>query len=184
MFVPLLLMDDLREEMIEIDGKKEKLVTGERVINPGSDNGLLKSPTPWWCHPLTASLAVMAVMIALSVYDIRRRKVLRIADTVLYTIATFAGLMTWYIVFISTHEATSPNFNTVWLHPFYIVPAVMMWIKRGKNVLFYSHYVIFALLFFALIQWPIVGQSPNAAFFPLIVALMSRSVNYLIINRK
>ncbi len=182
MFVPMLMMEAMRAETVTRDGATAPLVTSEQVINPGSEQGLVLGPTPWPIRPVLVFSALLVLAVTLTISDIRRRKVCRPADAVLWNVATAVGLLMWFVTFISTHEATSPNFNALWLHPFYAVPLVLMWIKGARPMLRLFHAANAAVLLVALVQWPICGQSPNPAFFPAIALLLTRNINYLIVD--
>ena len=182
MFVPMLMMEAMRAESVTRDGSSAPLVTAEKVINPGSEQGLVLPPTPWPIRPVVVFTALLVLAVAISIRDIRRRKVCLPADAVLWSVATIVGLLMWFVTFISTHEATSPNFNALWLHPFYALPLILMWMKNARPLLRLFHAVNAAVLLAALVQWPICGQCPNPAFFPAIALLLTRNINYLIVD--
>ncbi len=184
MFVPMLLMEALREETVARDGRMEKLVTSEQVINAGSEQGLVKGPTPTPLHPMAVLGVLLVAMVWLTVVDIGRGKVNRVADTVLWAVALIVGIVVWYVTFVSTHESTSPNFNAVWLHPFYVIPLVLTWVKRSKKWLAAFHALNVAALAVAAVQWPMSGQSPNPAFFIAMGMILTRDINYLIVEKR
>ena len=159
------------------------LVTDTNTLNPGSDEGDILPPTPWYLHPMTLAVALLLAMAALSVRDVRRRKSTRWVDSLLFGIAFLGGAVVAFLVFISTHEATSPNYNLLWLHPLHIVPAVLVWIKSAKKVVVCYHFVNFAVIFITMALWAVLPQCANAAFFPLMGALAVRSLSYLMVTR-
>lgn len=176
MFVPMILMDALRNVSIVRDGKQMKLVSGERVINDGAPEGLILPLTPWWMSPMAVFLLLLAVVAVISALDIKKRHCSRWLDTALWTAATIVGLLVWYTTFVSVHEATSPNVNVLWLHPFYVLPLVMMFVKRGNRWRRLYHAANLLVLAVALVQWPLSGQVPNLAFFTIILSLMLRDI--------
>lgn len=183
MFAPISLMQAFGGATIERGGERVPLVTDTNTLNPGSDEGDILPPTPWYLHPMTLAVALLLAMAALSVRDVRRRNTTRWADSLLFGIAFLGGSVVAFLVFISTHEATSPNYNLMWLHPLHIVPAVLVWIKSAKKVVVCYHFVNFAVIFITMALWAVLPQCANAAFFPLMGALAVRSLSYLMVTR-
>lgn len=183
MFAPISLMQAFGGATIERGGERVPLVTDTNTLNPGSDEGDILPPTPWYLHPMTLAVALLLAMAALSVRDVRRRKSTRWVDSLLFGIAFLGGAVVAFLVFISTHEATSPNYNLLWLHPLHIVPAVLVWIKSAKKVVVCYHFVNFAVIFITMALWAVLPQCANAAFFPLMGALAVRSLSYLMVTR-
>lgn len=183
MFAPISLMQAFGGATIERGGERVPLVTDTNTLNPGSDEGDILPPTPWYLHPMTLAVALLLAMAALSVRDVRQRNTTRWADSLLFGIAFLGGAVVAFLVFISTHEATSPNYNLLWLHPLHIVPAVLVWIKSAKKVVVCYHFVNFAVIFITMALWAVLPQCANAAFFPLMGALAVRSLSYLMVTR-
>lgn len=183
MFAPISLMQAFGGATIERGGERVPLVTDTNTLNPGSDEGDILPPTPWYLHPMTLAVALLLAMAALSVRDVRRRNTTRWADSLLFGIAFLGGSVVAFLVFISTHEATSPNYNLLWLHPLHIVPAVLVWIKSAKKMVVCYHFVNFAVIFITMALWAVLPQCANAAFFPLMGALAVRSLSYLMVTR-
>lgn len=181
MFVPLVLMQAASRATIERDSRRVPLVADTRVINPGSDDGLALPPTPWPLTPMSAAIALLLAVAAVSWTDWRRRKPSRWLDTLLWTAAGAAGCLVWFLTFVSTHEATSPNVNAVWLHPFYLVAAVAVWRKGGKLMPALC-IAMLAAMAAAAVCFATGVQVPNAAFIPLLAALAARPATLLAIN--
>lgn len=170
MFVPLVLMQAASRATIERDGRRVPLVTDTRVINPGGDNGLALPPTPWPLTPMAAALAMLLAAAAVSWAGWRRRKPLRWFGSIVWTAAGAAGCLVWFLTFVSTHEATSPNVNAVWLHPFYLVAAVAVW-RRGGKLMPALCIAMLAAIAAAAVCFATGMQEPNAAFIPLMATL-------------
>ncbi len=184
MFVPMVLMQAFAEAGVERNGGLVPLVTDTRVLNNGSDSGDILPPTPAWQSPLAVSVAVLVLVLVMSWLDVRRGKVSRWTDSLLFGIAGLCGLLVFFLIFVSTHAATSPNFNGFWLHPFALLPAVLVWIKKAKRVLYFYHFANFAVVFLLLVLWPLLPQVANAAAFPLMLSLMARSVSYILVYKE
>lgn len=184
MFVPMVLMCAFASATYELDGKRVPLVDYSLIINPGSDDGAILPPTPWYATPVTLAVVLLLLVAELSRRDYKRGKVCRVFDCVLFTVYGLLGCLIFFLIFESAHEATSPNYNALWLHPFYLVPAILMWIKSCRKMVYFIHFLIFAVVLLTLVFWWALPQTANAAFFPLMALPAIRSLSYILINRK
>lgn len=182
MFIPMVLMKAVAGATIERDGKRVPLVKAERVLMPGAEEGTILPPTPWWQTPLAASCALLAVVLAVTWADQRRRRVTRWLDTVLGLAYAAGGCLMFFLVFVSTHEGITPNANALWLHPLHVVPAVLLWLPKAGKALKAAGWLNVAVLAVALVAVGLV-QHANAAVYPLILVQLARNLNYLLIDR-
>lgn len=159
-----------------IGGRK---IADEPIEYQGIGEGGPASPTPWPLTPMAVALYVLAIVVVTAIIDLRRRKVTRTVDALYMTLAGVAGCIIAFLVFVSTHEATTPNYLLAWLNPLcFIVPACIF-IKKCSKLLLWYEFVNFALIFLLCIAWPLTGQSANAAFWPLIAADLILSARYI-----
>ena len=126
----------------------------------------------------------MMIAILMTVRDIRRHKVARWVDAVLFGFFGLAGCVITFLIFISVHEATSPNILLLWLNPLCFIPTVFIWINRCKLIIFSYQIVNFVALMVLLTLSAAGVQSLNYAFYPLILADMVRSISYIHLNIK
>lgn len=176
-FAPHLLIDML--PTARIDGRP--LVAGSPVRYAGHGQGGPQGPTPWPLTPMAVSLYILAGVVICTLVDLRRRRVSRWVDAVFMSVAGLAGCLLAFLVFISVHEATSPNWLIIWLNPLcFIVPACIYIKKCARLVLLYE-IVNFVALFLLCMLWPLTGQSANVAFWPLVAADMILSARYIYI---
>ncbi|MCM1066214.1 MAG: DUF4105 domain-containing protein [Muribaculaceae bacterium] len=171
---------------VELDGMLAGATVGGRplvktthVWVDTAPDAAVEAPTPWYAHPLAVCWAVFALAAVLSVADIRRRRLSRWFDTVLFALIGINGLVLTFLIFVSVHEATSPNWLYLWCNPFALLVPALIWIKKAKNVLFCYQIANFAVLLSVIALWAFIPQSANAAFFPLIGAEMLRSAVYV-----
>lgn len=159
------------------------LVAETIVLNKGVENASLPA-TPWWLSPLALSLLILLIAAGLIWWMIRKRRILSTVYCVWYGIIGLAGLVIAFLVFISTHEATSPNILLIWLNPLQLIMAVAVW-KRSWRYAVYamSYYNIFAIGTL-LIVWPFQYQSANVAFFPLMLTTWGLALAYAIVMPK
>jgi hypothetical protein len=175
-FVPLFLMHAIDSITVTQNGKAMPLVSDTSVINPGSDNGIVASPTPWYLTPIFFALLLLTITIVVTVHDWHIGKCSRWFDTMLFGISGLAGCLIFFIEFISTHEAVMPNYNILWLHPLLLLLAILPWIKKAARLLRWAHLVNIALIATLAVVWLSGLQAPNAAFLPLAATLLLRSL--------
>lgn len=184
MFVPMVLMNACAGATYVSDGKRIPVVSQTIILNDVPEDAGSMSPTPWYLSPFTVSIVVLLITFAFTVYDYRRKKVTKLFDSILFTIMGCAGLIIFFLIFVSTHAATSPNMLAFWLNPFCFIPAIFVWIKHANKLLLLYHFTNFAVLLILLASWYWLPQVANIAFFPLILCSALRSFNYILIGRK
>ncbi len=184
MFVPLILMHTLSHAQVNRDGSWVPLVQSVVILNEGSDDGAILPPTSWYATPMAMALLLLLFTGVITVLDIKRGMVSRWCDTMLYFVYAIAGCVIFFLIFISVHESTSPNFNAFWLHPFYLLPAVLVWCKRETKWLKWFHVASLGEMTVFLLVAPFLPQHFNAAFYVLMFIPMLRSLNYIFIARK
>ena len=160
-----------------------RLVAESIVAAPGTDGGVAHGPTPWWATPLAFALAVLACSVGVTVRDLHRRRVTRWFDALLFGMLGLAGCLVFFLVFFSTHEATSPNFLLAWVNPLCLIPVIFIWIKKAQRLVMCYQIANFAALLVLCLAWPLLPQSANAAFWPLIAADAIRAANYITLHR-
>ena len=175
-FVPLFLMHAINSVTVTQNGTQMPLVAKTQVIAPGSDNGIVAPPTPWYLTPMAMALLILAIAALISIKDWRCGKPSRWFDTILFTIVGLSGCLIFFLEFISTHEATMPNYNILWLNPLMLLLSILPWFKKSKKTLKWCHMVNIALIATMVVVWLGGLQAPNTAFIPLVAALLMRSI--------
>jgi len=168
MFVPLEMMSKAAGAHLR-DGRP--LVADTRVLNEGVPDATL-GPTHW---------SVLAVCLL----QWRRRVIYRGVYSLWFSILGLAGCVIAFLVFISEHEATSPNLLVLWLNPLQLIIAAGIWFRRTWRipVMAMACYNIIVMTV-VMIVWPFQTQSANPAFFPLMAATLALSAVYAIISPK
>lgn len=183
MFAPIYLMNAFQgSAFIDESGHRVPLVKERIVLFDGSESPVLP-PTPWYLSPLFVAFAVFAAAVVLTVKDVVRKKVSRWFDFIWFLIAGLAGCLVFFLVFVSEHEATSPNYLAFWLNPFCLVVPSLVFIKTLRKWLYFYHFINFALVLILLAVWWALPQCANAAFFPLMACSIIRSANYVYIEK-
>lgn len=184
-FSPEALEEMLSTARHPADGREIAGVTRVLVGDPA--RSAILGPTPWYLTPMFWSCVVLALALGLSFRQYRRGRAgtaAKIFDTLFLSLMGLTGCVLVFLVFVSVHEATSPNWLLLWLNPLCFVGAVAIWVKRAENLLVSYQIVNFALLIVLLLIFAFGVQSPNPAFIPLIAADGVRALSCISTYRK
>ena len=176
MFIPMLLMDAVAGATISSDDGEMPLVKATTVPIDKSTQGNVRPPTPWYQSPMTVALLVLALTLLVTCRDWRHGDVSRWFDSILFTAGGLAGCILFFLICFSTHEATSPNINIVWLHPLLLLLAILPWFSKTRPAARWLHALNALVVALLMLAWPWQPQVGNFAFFPLMASLVTRSL--------
>ena len=183
-FAPVELFNMLQNATVnDGDGCYHPLVSECRELIPGAPEGATLPPTPWWLGPDFWCWVVFGLTTLVTWRDFVVRRQSRWIDSVLFGIFGIAGLLLTVLIFVSVHEATSPNWLYLWLNPACLFIAVGVWIKKWTNAVYWWQIVNFALVFTLGLLGCFGIQKLNTAFWPLIFSDLMRSLIYIYHNR-
>ena len=185
MFLPNYLMNAFEGAKVHRnDTTTQPLVTSTIVILESDNEGGEHSELIM-LKPLTVAFVLLLVTLLISFLQLRFRyyKTALIYDTLLFSIAGVAGLIIGFLVFFSEHPATSPNWNLLWLHVMHLFIAVLFWVKSLNKVVYYYHFINFAVLSMFLLGWWFLPQQLHVATIPFAMSLWIRSGFNFIIKR-
>lgn len=176
-FAPDLLM---REIELSAAGSRP-LVSQTNILFAGTD--VTEPPTPWYLTPLAVFSLLFIITSIITVIDCRRRAVARWFDAILFGIFGLTGCLLTFLIFISSHEATSPNLLILWLNPFCLLVPILIWVKHCEGFLIWYQIVNFAAICVMIILMLIMNQSLNLAFIPLWACDLLRAWSYIHITK-
>ena len=180
MFVPVEMMRKSANARFA-DGRA--LVRSTRVLNEGTADAVLP-PTPWWLSPLCVFWTVAALVALFCVISLKNKRIYPWMYALWFFILGAGGTIVAFLVFISSHEATSPNALLLWLNPLQLIFAVCaVWRRLRPGAVAMSWYNIVSLICMLLV-WPFQRQVANPAFFPLMLSTLILSSTYAIIAYK
>lgn len=179
-FAPVLLPEMLAGAETARGGE---VIAGEPIVLWPEFGRTVAEPTPWYLTPLAFSVVLLLGGLWVTIGDIRRRRVSRWFDCGLFSLYGLAGCVIALLVFVSVHEATSPNWLLAWLNPFCFIGAWAVWLKCCRKMVLCYHFVNFAVLMLLALAWPWLGQVGNVAFISLVAVDAMRSASYVYINR-
>lgn len=170
----------LRQMLTGATVGQHRLLTSDPVtILPPSPSGGPLAPTPWYLSPTFTLWLLCLLSAAISIRNIRNLRISRWFDSIFYTLLGIAGLILTFLVFISTHEATSPNWLLLWINPLCLIVPISLWCRRIRKVGAMFHLLnIAGIVTFAAI-WCAGIQQGNQAFIPLMLADIMRAVVFL-----
>lgn len=164
-------------------GRTTPLVKDIGILTDGNINGNQLPRTPWYLTPIAATILLLALTAAITWHDIRKQKISKAFDVILFSILGIIGCIISFLVFISSHEATSPNYLLLWINPICLIVPIMIWSKCGRKILSYYQILnIAAIAAFASI-WVYDIQSGNIAFIPLMISDTIRALTHIYITR-
>lgn len=174
MFVPVELMKSAETTYLH-DGRK--LVAETHVIYDGEEDATLP-PTPFIHSPIFYCYSLLLLIVLLIAYDLHRGKISRWLYAFWYGFCGLAGSLVFFMIFISEHEATSPNINGWWLNPFGLLAMILILLKNNKpSVIFMTLNSVVLLIFIASL--PFQSQMLNNAVYPLIIIDFGLSIAYI-----
>lgn len=162
-FAPVLLQKMLPYPKIE-------LISGQDVTLP---------PTHFWISPLFI-FSLFAVCIILGILLAKNNvKCVKVFFTIWFSILTLGGCIIAFLIFVSTHEATSPNFNLLWINPLCVLGIFSVYLKKIKNIWIWYHFANFVAVLTYSIIWICGVQIGNVAFIPVLITDVFLSVYYI-----
>lgn len=180
-FAPLHLMHSLEgATYTDSIGNTVQLACPIGTIIKGNDNGVIENPTPWWLSPITFASIILLLSIYFTQRDWREQTITRWFDATLFILYSIVGCVIFFLIFISTHEATSPNLVGLWLNPLYLIPCALLYMRSAWKLLYIYQIVNFGVLLVLLTCSWTMTQSFNIAFYPLILAMALRQLNFIL----
>ncbi|MDR1201165.1 MAG: hypothetical protein LBL58_05970, partial [Tannerellaceae bacterium] len=181
LFLPLYLEKAFDKATIQNpDGSERRLVSETNILaKEVQEEAEINVFTPLVC-----SLALFLLILLSTIYEWRTKRYFWLIDSLLFFIAGLAGVVLFFLAFVSEHPATWPNWLIVWLHPFHLVGAVLFAVKKLNKAAYYYHFINFALLSFMLLGWYFIPQHMNTAFIFLALTLWVRSAFRLIAGKR
>lgn len=178
MFAPLVMRDKLENTKLS-DGRK--LVKSENVIFDGSEEAVLP-PTPLWRTPQFIFWLIFALATCGSIVQIKRKNLIKWFYTLWFGLLTVAGCVITFLVFFSTHEATSPNMLIFWMNPLQIILAIGVWfpVMRKIGIVIAGYNII--ILLWQSIALPLSERGAQGAFLPIMLTTLLLSGIYLYVE--
>lgn len=175
MFLPRYVLEEFADATLKSnDGNTRKLVKETFVIEAENTE---KEGTGWLAvfTPLLCSWILFLLVSLLTYAGWKRKKAFLFIDIFLFAFAGIAGIVLYFLCFVSVHPSIWPNWSALWIHPLHLAGAILFCINRWKKGAYYYHFINFTALTLMLAGWYFIPQHLNPAFIPLIGTLWVRS---------
>lgn len=161
------------------------LVSHTNVLNEGTPGAVLP-PTPFFASPLWISILVAIISLFVIFLGWKTGKIARWWYAVYFGVAGLAGCLVFFLVFISVHEATSPNILIFWLNPLQLIIPIFLWNRRLiiiENIMMWLNIGAVGLM---IILMPIVarGQAGQPALLVLAATDVVLAIAFLWLESK
>lgn len=178
MFLPSYLMHSFATAEIYNDNLEAKpLVSSNETILKGEDaiNNINKLNI---LNPIFVSSLILIIVLIVSYLHFNNKKLtlVHISDAVLFLTIGVGGIIVAFLVFVSEHPATSPNWNIIWMNPFSLIAVFSLFTKLLNNIAYWYHFCNFVVLFSFLLFWWIIPQQLPLVTIPIIVGILIRSL--------
>ncbi len=178
MFLPAYLENAYRNSTItRYDSITESFIKNEGYILDFKDSSKDNLYAFTWNNPFIVGCFLLLITILFSIFTFRNKRGIsdKIYDFLLFFTYGVAGCIVAFLMFVSEHPCTNPNWNLVWLNPVQLIAAFLFFPKYFSKCIYYYHFINFVLLILFLICWFIIPQHLEIAFIPYILALCVRS---------
>lgn len=183
MFLPSIYRSCAEEaRIIESDGTV-RLLTGETHTYAGAQGALDENaPTPF--TPTVVFTLLFALVVVFSMWEYGRGRHIRAPDYVIFGLYGLFGCVMFFLIFISIHPATSPNYSALWCHPLLWVIALCEAFAPRKRITTQLMSLLLLVTLATLVAMPFLPQKFNPAFIPLALIPAVRSIAWLKIEQK
>lgn len=166
MFLPDFLETGFDYATIRKDSVELPLVQEKNIVFAGAAEEYPFSLS----HPLVIFGLLLVLVIAFSVYDLRRFEISRWLDLVLFYGTGLLGLFLLVLWFGTDHKAAALNFNLFWAMPLNLALPFMRTVTTRRR-----YFLIMTLLTFVLlVSWPYLPQELNLMLIPVVLGLLFR----------
>lgn len=174
-FLPDVLSDELQSAVIiKKDCPNRKLILLKRTLLEKQNN--TESIHKEIIKPLYLGIILLVLGILVTIYGGRLRKTRKIFDCIIFATSALTGVIILFLMIFSAHPLLGNNFNLLWLNPLNFVPALIMWNKNLRKLLFYYHIFNVLLLTTSLVILALGIQVLNMASLPIILLLLLRTI--------
>lgn len=163
------------------DGTRRPLIKSETKIidvpRPATTEGFPLSP-------MACSVLLMCILVGVSVWQYRKRRICVVVDVVAYSIVAIAGCIIAFLFFFSVHPTVDSNWLLLWLNPLPLIwlPVLLLTTKKVWKRLIWD---INAVVLTVFIIVALVGtQKFNLSVLPLAFGFWVNALTHYLVYRK
>ncbi|WP_321330675.1 DUF4105 domain-containing protein [uncultured Bacteroides sp.] len=184
MFIPDYLQQSFASaNIIDKNGNTRKLVVKTTSLIPNHaelfDNNRFHLFTP-----LQTSLLLFIITGGITIYGLKKKKILWGVDLLLFFLAGIAGCIIAFLACCSEHPAVSPNYLLFIFHPLHLLFLPFILYEAKKKRMSAYHLLNFMVLTLFILLWAVIPQRFDLAVLPLALSLLIRSASNLILAYK
>lgn len=127
-------------------------------------------------HPWVGFSGLLVLIVLISFFDWRRKKLSRWFDVMLFSITGLIGILLFVLWLFTDHHDAARNFNLLWAFPLHFFAAILLFSKRTKNLLSNYFLVCVVILAGTLAFWWALPQELNVYLIPVVIGLGIRCV--------
>jgi hypothetical protein len=169
MFLPDYIEAFVDKMQVKSDSGWVPLVKEKRINN--------KATVEAWSsiiHPWVAFLILLTIIITISFFDWKRKKLSRWFDMILFGVVGLVGMLLFVLWLFTDHYDAARNFNLLWAFPLHFIASVMLLSKRTYNVLSLYFLLCEVTLAGTLVFWWGLPQELNVYLLPVVIGLAIR----------
>ena len=157
------------------------LVSETNILFPGYVDATLP-PTPWILTPMAAGILMLTLSLGTLFAYMLSKRLWKWWIFLYFLIAGTAGCIVAFLVFLSEHEATSPNLLIFWLNPLQLIIAAGICFSSWRRVVqFIAAYNLVASISLTLLwMTPVISQVANPAVWPMMLSVIPLSATILL----
>ncbi len=125
-------------------------------------------------HPWYAMGGFLLLTLALSAYDLRRKKLSKWFDLVVFGLVGLTGVLLFILWTATDHQAAAKNFNLLWALPTHLV-VLVIYRQKSSSLLKKYFLGVGVLSTLLLLFWFILPQQLHIFLIPFVAALMCRA---------
>jgi hypothetical protein len=168
MFLPDYIESSFDRAKIQQGDSLVPLVLEKNIVYESID----EDPPKGLPHPIMIFSIVAALLIVVSILDIKRKKLTLWVDAILLSLLGIMGTLLFLLWFFTDHNAAAYNFNLLWAFPLHLI--VVFLLNKKYSWLKFYFLINGVLLLLALCSHWILPQPINASLFPLLIGIATR----------
>lgn len=176
MFLPDYVESGVDHASIRNGDQKLDLVKEKIIVNEVRE----EDPMSRLPHPLYFFSVLCVVAIALTGYDIKRKKLSHWFDRILFGVCGLIGVLLLLLWTVTDHKAAANNYNLMWAFPVNLV--VVFFLRKDISTIKNYFAMISLMLIHVLIFWAWLPQALNYSLVPVVIALAVRSATQFFVR--
>ena len=128
----------------------------------------------FFTSPLFFMLLVSVFILGITYSDFKKKKRSRWLDFGVFIITGLAGILLFFLWFMTDHVWTVANYNILWAFPLNLILAFFVLQESLRSWVSYYLLTILVLLFLTILLWVFKVQAFTYTLFPLLFALAAR----------